>query len=147
MAYVQANTSPVWPPTGIALAALLILGYQFWPGITLGVLLGSLLTGAPLNLAIGMSLGNTLEAVVAVYCLKKIVGLHLELDRIRDVVGLVLVAVFCTTIGATFGTITLMLLRYGEWQSFLADLDHLVDRRFARRFGGSAFASGLESLL
>ena len=37
MAYVQANTSPVWPPTGIGLAALLILGYRYWPGISLGV--------------------------------------------------------------------------------------------------------------
>jgi len=46
MAYVQVNTSPVWPPTGIALAALLIFGYRLWPGISLGVLLGSLLTGA-----------------------------------------------------------------------------------------------------
>lgn len=28
MAYVQSNTSPVWPPTGIALASLLLFGYQ-----------------------------------------------------------------------------------------------------------------------
>lgn len=57
MAYVQINTSPVWPPTGIALAALLIFGIRLWPGVSLGVLLGSLLTGAPLNLALGMALG------------------------------------------------------------------------------------------
>src|SRR5512136_2009455 len=100
MAYVQANTSPVWPPTGIGLAALLLMGYRYWPGISLGVLLGSLLTGAPLSLAIGMSIGNTLEALIAVYCLKRIVGLHQEIDRIRDVVGLVLVSLTCTTIGA-----------------------------------------------
>jgi len=51
MAYVQANTSPVWPPTGIGLAALLIFGYQLWPGISLGLLIGSLLTGASFPLA------------------------------------------------------------------------------------------------
>jgi len=119
-AYVQANTSPVWPPTGIALAALLILGYRYWPGITLGVLLGSLLTGAPFNLALGMSIGNTLEALVAVYCLKRIVLLHNEVDRIRDVVGLVLVSLICTTIGASIGTTTLMLTGNGQWQSFWA---------------------------
>src|SRR4030043_2446984 len=82
MAYVQANTSPVWPPTGIGLAALLIFGYYLWPGISSGVLLGSLLTGAPFNLALGMSIGNTLEALVAVYCLKRIIGLHYGMDRI-----------------------------------------------------------------
>ncbi len=120
MAYVQANTSPVWPPTGIGMAALLIFGYRYWPGISLGVLLGSLLTGAPLDLAAGMSLGNTLEAVVAVYFLKKIVGLHNELDRIQDVVGLLLVALVCTTIGASMGTTTLMLTGNGDWHNFWA---------------------------
>jgi integral membrane sensor domain MASE1 len=67
MAYVQPNTSPVWPPTGIGLAALLILGWRFWPGISLAVLLGSLLTGAPFTLALGMAIGNTLESPAAAY--------------------------------------------------------------------------------
>ena len=120
MAYVQVNTSPVWPPAGIALAALLLFGPEMWPGITLGVLLGSLLTQAPLNLAAGMALGNTLEAVAAFYCLDKIVGFHREIDRIRDVIGLVLVSLVCTTIGATVGTSTLMLTGNGNWQSFWA---------------------------
>ena len=120
MAYVQANTSPVWPPTGIGLAALLILGYRYWPGITLSVLLGSLLTGAPLALAAGMSLGNTLEALVAVYFLKRVVQLHNEIDRVRDVVGLVLVSLVCTTIGASIGTTTLMVTGNGYWQNFWA---------------------------
>jgi signal transduction histidine kinase len=118
MAYVQANTSPVWPPAGIALAALLLLGPEMWPGITLGVLLGSLLTKAPLDLAVGLSLGNTLEAVAAFYCLDKLVRFHREIDRIRDVVGLVLVSLACTTIGATVGTTTLMLTGNGIWQNF-----------------------------
>ncbi len=118
MAYVQANTSPVWPPTGIGLAALLLFGYQLWPGITLGVLLGSLFTGAPFNLALGMALGNTLEALIAVYSLKQILHLHQELDRIQDVVGLILVSFVCTTIGASIGSLTLMILGYSQWQYF-----------------------------
>jgi hypothetical protein len=65
MAYVQVNTFPVWPPAGIALAALLLFGPGMWPRITLGVFLGSLLTKPPFNLAAGLSLGNTLEAVAA----------------------------------------------------------------------------------
>jgi integral membrane sensor domain MASE1 len=52
MAYVKANTSPVWPPAGIALAALLLFYPETWPGITLGVFLGSLLTQTPLNLSV-----------------------------------------------------------------------------------------------
>jgi integral membrane sensor domain MASE1 len=120
MAYVQANTSPVWPPTGIGLAALLLFGYRLWPGISLGVLIGSLLTGAPFSLALGITIGNTLEALLAVYFLKKVVGLHNGIDRVQDVVGLVLVSLVCTTIGASIGTITLMLTGNGVWQNFWA---------------------------
>jgi signal transduction histidine kinase len=109
MAYVQINTSPVWPPTGIALAALLIFGIKLWPGVSLGVLLGSLLTGAPLNLALGMALGNTLEALAGAYLLKNYVNFHSEIDRIQDVVGLALVSLFATTISATIGITTLFL--------------------------------------
>ena len=118
MAYVQVNTSPVWPPTGIALAALLIFGYNLWPGISLGVLLGLLLTGAPFNVALGMALGNTLEALAGAFCLKHFVGFHNAIDRIQDVVGLALFSIFSTTIGATIGTTTLMLTGSGVWQAF-----------------------------
>ena len=51
VAYMQSNTSPIWPPTGIALAALLLFGASRWPGVTFGVLLGSLQTGGPFDLA------------------------------------------------------------------------------------------------
>ncbi len=115
MAYVQINVSPVWPPTGIALAALLIFGYNVWPGISLGVLLGSLLTGADLGIAVGITLGNTLEALVGAYLLKRFVHFHNALDRIQDVVGLGLVAVFSTAISATIGTMTLLLAGRGQW--------------------------------
>ncbi len=109
MAYVQINTSPVWPPTGIALAALLIFGYRLWPGVSLGVLLGSLLTGAPFNLALGMALGNTLEALVGAFLLNRFFNFHTAIDRIQDVVGLATVSLFAATISATIGTATLIL--------------------------------------
>jgi signal transduction histidine kinase len=118
MAYVQANTSPVWPPTGIGLAALLIFGARLWPGISLSVLLGSLLTGAPFNLALGLAVGNTLEALLAVFILRKVFNLHNELDRIQDVIALIIISLFCTTIGASIGSTTLMVLGFGQWQDF-----------------------------
>ena len=117
MAYVQINTSPVWPPTGIALAALLVFGYNLWPGISLAVLVGSLFTGAPFGVAVGMALGNTLEALVGAYCLKRLVGLRTALERIRDVVGLALVSVFCTALGASIGSMTLLLTGGIVWQA------------------------------
>jgi len=118
MAYVQANTSPVWPPTGIALAALLLFGIKLWPGVALGVLLGSLFTGAPIPLAIGMTFGNTLEAVIGAYLLHRFLDFHNTLDRIKDVIGLSLVAVVATMISATFGAVTLSILESALWQNF-----------------------------
>ncbi|HWR65164.1 MAG TPA: MASE1 domain-containing protein [Bellilinea sp.] len=108
MAYVQSNTSPVWPPTGIAIAALLLFGWQLWPAITLGVLLGSLLTGAPLTLAIGMAIGNTLEALAVVFLLRRFGSFHPNLERIRDVISLVMAALAGTVISATFGALSLL---------------------------------------
>jgi signal transduction histidine kinase len=118
MAYVQANTSPVWPPTGISLAALLLFGINLWPGVTLGVLLGSLFTGAPAPLALGMSIGNTLEAVAAVWVLKRFFDFHNTLDRLKDVTGLLLVAFFGTMISAIFGVATLVILNPDLWSDF-----------------------------
>ena len=88
LAYVQINTSPVWPPTGIALAALLTFGIEIWPGVALGVMLGSLLTGAPWSIAVGLTMGNTLEALAGAIRLRRVVRFHNAIDRIQDVVGL-----------------------------------------------------------
>ena len=118
MAYLQDNTSPVWPPTGIALAALLLFGISRWPGITLGVLLGSLLTGAPFNLALGMSIGNTLEAVVGAYLLQRYVNFHHAMDRVQDVVGLVVVAIVSTMLSATAGASTLVLIDLAPTEAY-----------------------------
>lgn len=110
LAYVQANTTPVWPPSGIALAALLLLGLRYWPGIALGVVGGLLLTGAPLPMALGLGLANTLEALAGTYLLKQVIGLRPELDRIRDVVGLAAAAAISAGISATIGVTTLRLV-------------------------------------
>ena len=115
MAYVQFNTSPVWPPTGIALAALLLFGLDLWPGVTLAVLLGSLFTGADPKVALGITLGNTLEALAGAYLLKNLVHFHNSLDRIRDVVGLAVVSLFAAAISATIGAATLILTGSADW--------------------------------
>jgi signal transduction histidine kinase len=116
MAYVQPNTSPVWPPTGIAIAALLLFGIDLWPGVSVGVLLGSLITGAPFNLALGMTLGNTLEAVAIAFCLQRFVDFRPDISRVKDVIYLLGVAFIGTMISATIGTVTLMLTGRGVWE-------------------------------
>ena len=118
MAYAQANASPVWPPTGIALAALLLFGIDLWPGVALGVLIGSLLTGAPPLLAFGMALGNTLEAVVGALLLKRLVKFKNKLERLQDVVGILLVSLLSTAISASLGTLAVILSGNAPWVAF-----------------------------
>jgi PAS domain S-box-containing protein len=100
----------VWPPTGIALAALLIFGYRLWPGILVGAFVANVLTGAPALVALGIGTGNTLEALLGAYALRHIPGFRSSLDRVRDVVGLiVLAAVLSTAVSATIGVSSLYL--------------------------------------
>jgi integral membrane sensor domain MASE1 len=42
VAFQKTNASPVWPPSGIAFAAVLLLGYRMWPGIAIGAFLANL---------------------------------------------------------------------------------------------------------
>ncbi len=113
MANVQPNTSPVWPPTGIAIAALLLFGIRYWPGIALGVIFGYLFNNNALNISVGLAVGNSLEAIAAAFLLKKIAKFHNSLDRIQDVIGLAVWGALATTISASIGVITLLLAGTG----------------------------------
>src|SRR5882762_8555063 len=53
----------VWPPSGIALASALLLGYRIWPGIWLGASLVNVTVQSSLVAATLMGAGNTLEAL------------------------------------------------------------------------------------
>lgn len=78
---VSGFATLVWPPTGIALATLLVFGYRLWPGIALAAFLVNFITGAPLLAAI--AIGNTLEAVVGTFLLR-LFGFKNTLERVED---------------------------------------------------------------
>ena len=98
----------VWPPTGIAMAAMLTLGARFWPAIAAGAFVANVWTGAPAPVALAIAAGNTLEALLAAYALRRIPGFRSTLDRLRDVVGLVVLAgVVSPMVSATIGVASL----------------------------------------
>jgi PAS domain S-box-containing protein len=101
--------SPVWPPTGIAIAALLLLGPRLWPAVAIGAIAGNATSGVSLGVAAAIAVGNTLEAVVAVYLLRR-ARFRLSFDRLRDVFSFTLLgAVASTAIAATNGVTVLAL--------------------------------------
>src|SRR3989441_699759 len=107
-AVAQKVVSSAWPPSGVALAALLLLGLRYWPGIAVGAFLLNWTASVPVAGAAGIALGNTLEAVGAVWLLRRVADFRPSLDRFRDVVALVtLGALASTTVSATIGIASL----------------------------------------
>ncbi|MEU8780022.1 MASE1 domain-containing protein [Streptomyces sp. NPDC048637] len=104
-----ARVTPLWPPTGISLSCLLLLGLRTWPGIALGTLL-IVASLSPLDVSVlGIMAGNTLAPVCAFLMLRR-VGFHTGLDRLRDGVSLVALGAFAgMLISATLGSGTLLL--------------------------------------
>ncbi|HXD33182.1 MAG TPA: MASE1 domain-containing protein [Pyrinomonadaceae bacterium] len=111
------NVSPVWPPSGIAIGALLLLGSRAWPGVFLGAFLANALTPVPLLTTFGIATGNTLEAVAAVVLLQSL-NFHRALDRARDVGAFMAVVFVATMVSATIGNVTLALTNSAKWAEF-----------------------------
>jgi PAS domain S-box-containing protein len=84
-ASVGRSISLVWPPTGLAIAALTLWGFRYWPSVAVGAFLANALTAIPLGAAAVIAAGNTLEALVASYLLGRFAGSLPDLDDIRQV--------------------------------------------------------------
>src|ERR671923_2700369 len=67
LAFATPSVTAIWPPTGIALAALVLGGRRLWPGVALGAFLANVGTGIPLAATVGITCGNTLEAFAGAY--------------------------------------------------------------------------------
>ena len=88
LAFANESVTAIWPPTGIALAALVLWGRGLWPGVLLGAFLANVTTDVPVYTAAGIAVGNTLEAVVGAWLLER-VGFRPRLVRLRDIFALV----------------------------------------------------------
>jgi PAS domain S-box-containing protein len=121
MAFVAEQVSVVWPPTGIALAALLLYGYRLWPGIALGAFLANATANEPITTAAGIAIGNTLEALVGAWLLRTLAKFDPALGRVKDVLNLVVLAAGASTmLGATVGAASLCLGGVKPWSSYPA---------------------------
>jgi signal transduction histidine kinase len=120
LAYANRNVTAVWPPTGIAVASLLLLGLRLAPGVYLGAFLANLSNGASLETSLLISIGDTLAPMVAVLLVSRVARIHLDLVRVRDVAALLLLGgAVAMTVSATLGTASLVvsgaLSRAGYW--------------------------------
>lgn len=119
LAFRAEQVTPVWPPTGIALAAVVLFGYRVWPGIAIGAFAINFLKNEPLGTALGITAGNTLEALVAAWLLHGVVAFRPSLARLRDVLGLIIIAAAGSTmVSATIGVTSLCLGGVHQWSEF-----------------------------
>jgi len=117
--FTSGNVSPVWPASGIALAAVLSWGYGIWPGIAAAAFLVNFWSPIPRLAALGIAVGNTSSALVGGYLLRRIAGLETSLVKLRDVLALVLLGALASTlVAATGGTTTLFLTHVRPWSAF-----------------------------
>ena len=120
-AVVGSTVTLVWPPSGIALVAILIFGYRMAFGIALGAFLANAWTGLPILLAAGIAIGNVLAALAGAFLLQRLARFRNTLDRRRDVFALIILAAVCsTTLSAFVGVATLSLgglVSFGDYAS------------------------------
>jgi integral membrane sensor domain MASE1 len=109
-AFMAGSVSVVWPPSGIALAAILLFGYRFWPGIAMGAFLFSFIDGVPFGFfTLGTAVGNTIGAVTCAYLLERFIKFDNAMERTRDGAGFVLLACgLGTTVNALFNVVSLV---------------------------------------
>jgi signal transduction histidine kinase len=119
LAFVHTNASPVWPPTGIAFAALLMLGYRVWPAILAGAFCVNVTTAGSVATSIGIAAGNTLEALLGAYLVERYANGARAFDYSQGVFKFAgFAALLSTTVSATIGVASLALGGYAAWGDF-----------------------------
>jgi integral membrane sensor domain MASE1 len=127
MAFQQTNASPVWPPSGIALAALVFFGARVWPGVTIGAFAANAVVFAANHAArlptillasAIIALGNTVEAAAGRYLLARLVNASSPLDRAASAFRFVATAAAVCVLSATVGPTLLCSLRMVSWEFY-----------------------------
>ncbi len=120
MAFVNKSASAVWPPTAIALAGLMLLGWRVWPGIFAGAFLVNITIAASVPAALLIASGNTLEAVVGAAMVTRLAGGTRAFEHATHTLRFILYAGFLSTaISATIGTTSLAVNGLASWNHYI----------------------------
>jgi PAS domain S-box-containing protein len=119
-ATLNASASPVWPPTGLAIAALLLWGRQLWPGVFVGAFAANFLTTSTPASSLAIAAGNTLEAFTCAYLVARFAkGLN-AFDTPRNLVIFVSAGLSATLVSATVGVTTLAVSGLAQWSLYIS---------------------------
>lgn len=119
LASIHPSATPIWPPTGVALAAVLLRGYRIWPAIFAAALIANATTAGSVATAIAIAAGNALEAVVGAYLISRWSGGCNTFSSPNSVAKFaVICVVIATPISASIGLTSLTIFGYIEQKSF-----------------------------
>ena len=108
LSLVERNVTPLWPPTGIAVAAFLLVGRWLWPGVTVAAFAVNLPISENVLAAAVTAAGNTVAPLLAAVLLSRF-GFRRQLDRHRDALAIVFLAALASMmVSATVGAGTLV---------------------------------------
>ncbi len=109
LAFENVSVTLVWPPTGIALAAVLIAGWGVWPGIYLGAYCVNVTTTGDVPTSLAIAAGNTLEAVLGGYLIRQFASGLRVFEQPRGVFQFLALAGLGNMASATLGVLSLAL--------------------------------------
>src|SRR5947209_1150587 len=118
LASLHPSASPVWPPAGIALAALLILGYRAWPAIFIGAFFLNCLTVGNFGTSLGIAAGNTAEAVCGAWLINRFANGQHVFDRPQDVFKFAAAALVAALVSPSLGVTSLALGGFANWAQY-----------------------------
>lgn len=119
LASIHPSATPIWPPTGVALAAVLLLGYRIWPAIFTAAMIANATTAGSVATAIAIATGNSLEALVGAYLINRYSGGCNTFSTPNSVAKFALICVvIATPISASIGLSSLAAAGYIEQTSF-----------------------------
>jgi signal transduction histidine kinase/ActR/RegA family two-component response regulator len=118
LASLHASASPVWPPAGIALAAMLLLGYRAWPAIFVGAFIVNLSTAGDIGTSVAIATGNTLEAITGAWLVNRFAGGKSVFDRPQGVFKFAIAAAIGSVVSPLFGVTSLALDGFADWTNY-----------------------------
>jgi signal transduction histidine kinase len=101
--------SIVWLPVGVGIAALYLLGPQYWPAVVVGDLLVNNYSTLPVGSSLGQSFGNLLEVLIAALLMRGFAQRNPLLGSVTGFGGLLLALLAGTVVSATIGSLAMVL--------------------------------------
>lgn len=122
-AHINPSASPFWPPTGIALAALVLFGTRLWPAVFAGAFLVNLTIVRPglavyvvVAQAAAIALGNTLEALAAAWLVGRFADGQRAFERVATTVRFAFFTGLAAAISASIGIAVLLACGLASWR-------------------------------